>query len=99
MLTTVTDIVGVLLLVLLIPLWIALGLGAVAVVVARHGYWWLRGNTTATSRSGERLPSSPAAPSTPGTSARSAGDETRLTSLVDEPPAALSPAVPGAPAR
>jgi hypothetical protein len=33
-----------------LPLWIALLLGYAALVVARHIYWWARGNTTATSR-------------------------------------------------
>lgn len=44
------DSLGILLLVLLLPLWMAVGLGFVALVVARHLYWWARGNTTAVSR-------------------------------------------------
>lgn len=47
---TLRDSLGVLLLVLLLPLWMAVGLGFVALVVARHLYWWARGNTTAVSR-------------------------------------------------
>jgi hypothetical protein len=34
----------------LIPVFMALALGGVLVIVARHLYWWTRGNTTATSR-------------------------------------------------
>jgi hypothetical protein len=34
----------------LIPVFMALALGAGVVIVARHLYWWGRGNTTATSR-------------------------------------------------
>lgn len=33
-----------------IPVLMALTLGASLVIVARHLYWWGRGNTTATSR-------------------------------------------------
>ena len=56
--TTLKDIVGVVLLMLLLPLWMAFGLGFVGVVVARHLYWWARGNTTAVSRrSGGSTPS------------------------------------------
>jgi hypothetical protein len=35
---------------LLIPVFMALTLGAGLVIVARHLYWWVRGNTTPTSR-------------------------------------------------
>jgi hypothetical protein len=34
----------------LIPVFMALTLGAGLVILARHVYWWLRGNTTPTSR-------------------------------------------------
>lgn len=34
----------------LMPLFMALTLGAGLVIVARHLYWWGRGNTTSTSR-------------------------------------------------
>jgi hypothetical protein len=45
-LTAVNDLVGILLLVFLLPVWMALGLGAVAVVAARQLYWWARGYTS-----------------------------------------------------
>jgi hypothetical protein len=35
---------------LLIPAFMALTLGAGLVIVVRHLYWWVRGNTTPTSR-------------------------------------------------
>ena len=50
MLTVVKDVIGILLIVLLLPLWMALGLGIVAAVVVRQLYWWARGNTTVASR-------------------------------------------------
>lgn len=34
----------------LMPLFMALALGAGLVIVGRHLYWWGRGNTTSTSR-------------------------------------------------
>lgn len=34
----------------LIPVFMALALGAGLVILARHLYWWTRGNTTRTSR-------------------------------------------------
>jgi hypothetical protein len=54
MLTAFKDGVGVLLLAFLLPIWMALGLGVVAVLVTRQLYWWIRGNTTAVSRVAER---------------------------------------------
>ena len=57
--TALKDILGVLLLVLLLPLWMAVGLGVVGFVVARHLYWWARGNTTAVSRASEASTLSP----------------------------------------
>jgi hypothetical protein len=61
--TTSRDIVGLLLLLLLLPVWMAVGFGFVALVVTRHLYWWARGNTTATSRaSGGSTPALPLAP-------------------------------------
>jgi hypothetical protein len=48
--TTLKDVVGVLLLAFLLPVWMALGVGAVVVVVARQLYWWARGNTSVASR-------------------------------------------------
>jgi hypothetical protein len=50
MLTVVKDVIGVLLIVSLLPLWMAVGLGVVVVVVGRQLYWWARGNTTVVSR-------------------------------------------------
>lgn len=50
MLTVLKDVIGALLLVFLLPLWMAIGLGGVAVVAFRQLYWWARGNTTAISR-------------------------------------------------
>ena len=49
-LTTFKDVAGALLLVFLLPVWMALGLVAVGAVVARQLYWWARGNTTVVSR-------------------------------------------------
>jgi hypothetical protein len=57
--TAVKDVVGALLLVFLLPLWMAAGLGAVLVVVARQLYWWVRGNTSAVSRPSTHETSSP----------------------------------------
>ena len=48
--TAFKDVVGLLLLAFLLPLWIPLGLGALVVVVARQLYWWVRGNTSSASR-------------------------------------------------
>jgi hypothetical protein len=50
LLTTFRDVAGALLLVFLLPVWMALGLVAVAAVVTRQLYWWARGNTTVVSR-------------------------------------------------
>lgn len=52
------DALGLLLLAVLLPVWIALGLGVVAVVVGRQLYWWARGNTTVVSRLSARVKSS-----------------------------------------
>jgi hypothetical protein len=35
---------------LLVPVLMALAVASVVFIVARHAYWWLRGNTTPTSR-------------------------------------------------
>lgn len=48
--TYIKDIGWLLLIGLLLPLLMALALGSLAVIVARHLYWWARGNTTAVSR-------------------------------------------------
>lgn len=69
MLTAIKDVGGVLLLVFLLPVWIAVGLAGMAFVVIRHLYWWCRGNTTDTSRPGTRVGGSPSPTSMPGTSA------------------------------
>jgi hypothetical protein len=52
------DALGLLLLAVLLPVWIALGLGVVAVVVGRQLYWWARGNTSVVSRLSARVMSS-----------------------------------------
>ena len=49
-LTAIKDVIGVLLLVFLLPVWMTIGLGVVIVVVVRQLYWWARGNTTVASR-------------------------------------------------
>lgn len=49
--TAFKDLVGILLLVALLPLWMVVGLGAVIVIVTRQLLWWARGNTTSVSRS------------------------------------------------
>jgi hypothetical protein len=48
--TTFKDLAGTLLVTLLLPVWMALGLGVLGVIVIRQLYWWARGNTTAVSR-------------------------------------------------
>jgi hypothetical protein len=48
--TVLKDLVWLLAFTLLLPLWMALGLAFVAVIGSRQMYWWIRGNTTATSR-------------------------------------------------
>lgn len=49
--TAFKDLVAILLLVALLPVWMAVGLGAVIVIVTRQLLWWARGNTTSVSRS------------------------------------------------
>ena len=49
--TALKDLVGMFLLVALLPVWMAVGLGAVIVIVTRQLLWWARGNTTSVSRS------------------------------------------------
>lgn len=92
--TTLKDIVGLLLLMLLLPLWMAVGLGFVGLVVGRHLYWWARGNTTAVSRGSSG--STPSVP--PGASSRPRTPEGRTAA--DAAPAALAAAadVAGRPA-
>ena len=48
--TAMRDLVWVLLLALLLPVWMALGLVALIVILTRQLYWWARGNTTEVSR-------------------------------------------------
>jgi hypothetical protein len=48
--TYVKDLGWLLLGGLLVPVLMAVGLAAVVFIVGRHLYWWLRGNTTPTSR-------------------------------------------------
>jgi hypothetical protein len=52
--TYIKDIGWLLLIGLLLPLWMALALASLVFIVARHVYWWSRGNTTAVSRHGGR---------------------------------------------
>lgn len=53
--TYIKDIGWFVLIVLLMPLWMALAGAGLVVILARHLYWWARGNTTAVSRlSGHR---------------------------------------------
>jgi len=56
--TVIRDIGWFLLIVLLLPLWLMMGLAALAFVVARHLYWWARDDTTGVSRHEGRLRSS-----------------------------------------
>ena len=87
MLTVLKDVVGSLLLVFLLPLWMAVGLGAVAVVAFRQLYWWARGNTTVLSR-----PSSAGA----GPSSRAEGfPDTSPAPAPFAPVLVASPALPG----
>ena len=55
--TRMQDLGWLLLIVLLIPLWMALALASVIVIVGRQLYWCIRGNTTEVS-SGRRPPPS-----------------------------------------
>ena len=48
--TYLKDLGWLLLAGLLIPVFMALALATVMFIVGRHVYWWLRGNTTPTSR-------------------------------------------------
>lgn len=48
--TALKDVGLLLLIGLLLPVWMAVGLGAVAVIASQQLYWWARGNTTAVSR-------------------------------------------------
>jgi hypothetical protein len=48
--TLLKDIGWLLLAGVMIPVFMALTLGAGLVIVGRHLYWWVRGNTTSTSR-------------------------------------------------
>jgi hypothetical protein len=88
--TTFKDVVGISLLVLLLPVWMTLGLGVVAVVVTRQLYWWARGNTSALSRSATRVESSPREPSF--------RDSTRRPLTADHFAAATLPSLADAPA-
>jgi len=97
MLTVCKNIVGVLLLVFLLPVWMALGLGAVVVIVARQLYWWARGNTTVASRLAARARWSPRHGRAP---APDPLDAISVASPVDAPAAgALSPAIQGVSGR
>ena len=96
--TAIKDIVGVLLLAFLLPLWLAVALGVVALVVARQLYWWARGSRTVVSRSTERVRSSPRSRvSTASTHpARDPLAAVTVSSLADVPAAGSpNPTVPG----
>jgi hypothetical protein len=49
--TALKDVVGLVLIAFLLPVWMVLGLGALVVVITRQLYWWARGNTSVVSRS------------------------------------------------
>jgi hypothetical protein len=53
-LTAFKDLLGVLLLAFLLPVWMVLGLAAVGVVATRQLYWWAHGNTSVASRPAAR---------------------------------------------
>jgi hypothetical protein len=46
----IKDVVGLLLILLLMPVWMVIGLVAGIVMLGRSVYRWARGNTTSTSR-------------------------------------------------
>ena len=97
MLNTFKDVVGVLLLAFLLPVWMALGLGVVAFVIGRQLYWWARGNTTAVSRLA-RVRSSPRRRASTASTDRAPGRDPvaaiTVAGLVDTPAAgALNPAI------
>jgi hypothetical protein len=99
-LTALKDIVWVLLLVSLLPVWMALGLGVVTAIVARQLYWWARGNTTVASRLAARVRWSPRHRASAGSTRRAAAGDSMPARTVGSPvdaPAmtALSPAIPG----
>lgn len=48
--TLLKDIGWLILAGVLLPVLMALALGAGLVIIGRHLYWWVRGNTTSTSR-------------------------------------------------
>ena len=92
MLNALKDVLGVLLLAFLLPVWMAVGLGVVAVVVARQLYWWGRGNTTVVSR----LAASVRSPSRHRPAPDRDPTAATLDSLLDAPAAGtLNPAIPG----
>ena len=99
-LTAFKDVIGVLLLALLLPVWIVLGIGFVAVVVIRQRYRRARGHTNVVSRLAARVRSLQRhRASTVRTRPSAAGGpiaSTAVGSRGDAPAIpALSPAVPG----
>lgn len=99
-LTAVKDVVGVLLLAFLLPVWLILGLGAAAFILTRQLYWWARGNTTAVSRSTERIRSPPLRRVSIASPRPARASDSMAAVMVPSPadaPAAgaLSPAAPG----
>lgn len=55
MMSIAKDFAWLFLIALLLPLWMLLALTGLVVIVGRHLYWWVRGNTTAASRPVPRL--------------------------------------------
>jgi len=49
LMTYIKDLGWVLLIMLLLPLWIALAWASLIIIVARHLYWWANRNTTGAS--------------------------------------------------
>jgi hypothetical protein len=85
--TDIKDIGWLLLIALLLPLLMALALASLVVVVARHLYWWARGNTTALSRRRE-------SPRSSWAERRSSGSGWRPSWLRDTtPPMQVAPPV------
>lgn len=102
--TAFKDLVGLLLLAALLPVWMVAGLAALLVVVMRQLLWWARDNTTAVSRatapvtSPPQSPASRAAQGTPGPP--DPLDAVELPSLAGTPASvSLRRAVPGVSAR
>jgi hypothetical protein len=79
--TAIKDVVGVLLLAFLLPVWMALGLVAAAVVLIRQLYWWLRSNTPVVSRLATGGTAPPVDPPPPGVRRAPTPDPLALVSM------------------